>query len=263
MTTRIQWSVMERAAIAQQIRAILVGNPVHHSNKALLAEAQLVLPMSRRRKITDGATFALKDWINAIRNEPRSRPEPVPVPQPVLYPIPAPPKPVNSIGELALSLVREITREVMREMRAEREREEAEREGERVSAGIARDNDRQQGRENTKLRDHIAQGEIEKSQRLSIAILGIQPAQANTVGWLKNYRGRNVDFEFYDSNEAAARRPVQRDVVIMMTKFVSHSVQERWRPMVPKTSPPSFYYCNGGVSELCAVINRALSDSGY
>jgi hypothetical protein len=194
----------------------------------------------------------------------------VPVPQPVPDPIPEPPKPVNSIGELALSLVREITREVMREMRAEREREEAESERKRdqdlfnrVSAGIARDNDRQQGRENARLRDYLQRGEFEKPRRLSIAVLGIQPAQANTVAWVKNYRGRNVDFEFYDSNEAAARTPVQRDVVIMMTKFVSHSVQERWRPVVPKTFPPSFYYCNGGVSELCAVINGALSDRGY
>lgn len=267
MATRIQWSATERAAIAQQIRVIRAKEPGLTHTKALLCAAQMVLPMQRRRKITDGVVYALKGWVNDIRYEPVPEPVLDPIPQPVLDPIPEPPKPASSIGDLALALVREITREVMREMRAEREREEAESEKERyralsdrVSAGIARDNDRQQGRENTRLRDHLARGEFDKPRALTIAVLGLQPAQSTIV--YNAYRDRGVLIDFYDSDEAAKHGPVKRDVIIMMTKFVSHSVQERWRP-ASKTFPSSFIYCNGGVTELCAEINEALSDRGY
>jgi len=156
----------------------------------------------------------------------------------------------------------------MREMRAEREREEAESERERyrdlsdrVSAGIARDNDRQQGRENTKLRDYMARGEFEKPRLLSIVVLGIQPAQGNIVR--DAYRGRGVVFDFYDSDAAAKREVVQRDVIILMTKFISHSVQERWRPAVARDNFACLVYCNGGVTELCAEINNVLSVRGH
>jgi len=264
MATRIQWSATERAAIAQQIRVIRAKDPGLSHPKALLCAAQMVLPMQRRRKITDGAVYALKSWVNDIRHEP--------VPEPVLDPIPAPmpepPKPVVSIGDLALALVREITREVMREMQVEREREEDESEKERhrdysdrISAGIARDIERQQGRENTKLRDYLARGEFEKPRRLSIVVLGIQPAQGNVVR--ECYRGRGVDFDFYDSDEAARRAVVQRDVVILMTKFISHSVQERWRPAVARDNSACLVYCNGGMTELCAEINNVLSVRGH
>ena len=268
MATRIQWSAVERAAIAQQIRIIRAKEPGLTHTKALLCAAQMVLPMERRRKITDGVVHVLKGWVKDIRYEPVPEPVLDPIPQPVLDPIPEPPRPVGSIGDLALALVREITREVMREMRAEREREEAESERERyrdlsdrVSAGIARDNDRQQGRENTRLRDHLARGEFEKTRRLSIAVLGIQPAQAHIVR--ECYRGRDIDFDLYDSDAAAKREVVRRDVVVLMTKFISHTVQERWRPAAPKTFPPSFVFCNGGVKELCAEINNILSVRGY
>lgn len=267
MATRIQWSAMERAAIAQQIRAIQARDPAL-GTKDMLREAQMVLPMERRRKITDGAVFVLKKWVNDIRHEPVPEPVLDRVSAPVLDPIPEPSKPVSSIGDLALALVREITREVMREMQAEREREGAESERERyrdlsnrVSAAIAADNDRQQGRENTRLRDHLARGEFEKTRRLSIAVLGIQPAQAHIVR--ECYRGRDIDFDLYDSDAAAKRAVVQRDVVVLMTKFISHTVQERWRPAAPMTFPPSFVYCNGGVTELCAQINGILKDRGY
>jgi hypothetical protein len=264
MATRIQWSATERAAIAQQIRVIRAKDPGLSHPKALLCAAQMVLPMSRRRKITDGVVYALKGWVNDIRYEPI----PEPAPAPVLDPIPEPPKYATSIGDLALALVREITREVMREMRAEREREEDESEKERyrdysdrISAGIARDAERQQGRENTKLRDHMARGEFEKPRRLSVVVLGIQPAQAGVV--IAAYRGRDVDFDFYDSDEAAKREVVRRDVVILMTKFISHSVQERWRPVATGGLFAGLTYCNGGVTELCAEINNILSVRGH
>ena len=268
MATRIQWSAMERAAIAQQIRVIRAKEPGLTHTKALLCAAQMVLPMERRRKITDGVVHVLKGWVKDIRYEPVPEPVLDPIPQPVLDPTPEPPRPVSSIGDLALALVREITREVMREMRAEREREEAESERERyrdlsdrVSAGIARDNDRQQGRENTRLRDYLTRGEFEKPRRLSIVVLGIQPAQGNIVR--ECYRGRGVDFDFYDSDEAAKRAVVQRDVVVLMTKFISHTVQERWRPAVTGGIFSGLTYCNGGVTELCAEINNILSVRGY
>ena len=76
MATRIQWSAVERAAIAQQIRVIRAKEPGLTHTKALLCAAQMVLPMQRRRKITDGVVYALKGWVNDIRYEP--------VPEPVL-----------------------------------------------------------------------------------------------------------------------------------------------------------------------------------
>lgn len=270
MATRIQWSATERAEIAHQIREIRSKGHGRHDLKDLLRTAQLVLPPERRRKITDSTVFTLKKWLNDIIHEPVLDPIPEvkPEPLPEQTAIPEPPGRSMKLGYLALELVREITREVMREMRAEREREEAEGERERyrdlsdrVSAVIARDAERKEGRENAHLRDHLQRGNGEKPRRLSIAILGIQPAQADTV--TRAYRGRRVDIVTYDSDEASTRTPVQRDVVIMMTKFVSHTVQERWRPVVPKTFPSSFFHCNGGVTELCALINGALSDRGY
>jgi hypothetical protein len=64
----------------------------------------------------------------------------------------------------------------------------------------------------------------------------------------EKYKGL-LDIDYLDSDEAARRAPSQRAHVVMMTRFVSHVVQERWRKY------GVLHYCNGGLTALETILD--------
>lgn len=88
------------------------------------------------------------------------------------------------------------------------------------------------------------------STRPSIAIVGLLPRQAERV---KADYGEQADLLFFDTCVSTKRLSASvesTDQVILMTKFMSHQVQNALR------SHQGLVYCNGGTS----AVGMALED---
>jgi hypothetical protein len=82
--------------------------------------------------------------------------------------------------------------------------------------------------------------------RPGVWLLGVQPAMGHHL--CGKYRER-LDIDYLDSDEAARRAPSARAHIVMMTRFVSHSVQERWKKF------GRFHHCNGGLTALEGILD--------
>jgi hypothetical protein len=60
---------------------------------------------------------------------------------------------------------------------------------------------------------------------------------------IKTYKP-DLDYTFATAEQAVSHYTFNKDHTILMTKFINHSVQAKYR------KHPNLHYCNGGVSEL-------------
>jgi len=58
----------------------------------------------------------------------------------------------------------------------------------------------------------------------------------------------DVKFTFMTAEEAVSRNRANADHTILMTKFINHSAQNKYR------QAPNLHYCNGGVSDLSTTL---------
>jgi len=193
--------------------------------------AQQQLPMERRGKITHQRAFAHKAMIeramqiaNQSRSEKRTTP---PVSPPVVEPL--------GIGAIFEQLVERIADQVYERVSA-RLRKDFGQEAERQF-------DREYAKHNADIRRAMADSSPVRPRRPRFLIIGLLPAQAQTVE--KDFRGCNVDLAFLTAEEARSRDWPGADHVFLMTKFVSHSVQNKLYTVDAKRS-----LVNGGVSDL-------------
>lgn len=193
--------------------------------------AQQQLPMERRGKITHQRAFAHKAMIdramqiaNQSRNEKRAAP---PVSPPVVKPL--------GIGAIFEQLVERIADQVYERVNARLRKD--------YGQEVERQFDREFAKHNADLRRAMADTPVVRSRRPRFLIIGLLPAQAQTVE--KDFRGCNVDLAFLTAEEARSRDWPGADHVFLMTKFVSHSVQNKLYTVTAKRS-----LVNGGVSDL-------------
>jgi hypothetical protein len=87
---------------------------------------------------------------------------------------------------------------------------------------------------------------MHRPPRPGVWLLGVQPA----MGYhLREKYHERLDIDYLDSDEAAKRAPSPRAHIVMMTRFVSHVVQERWKKQ------GTLHYCNGGLSALETILD--------
>ena len=229
MSTRIVWSIEEKAAHYERLVWLFKGNP-GLSSKAAFREAQDVISYERHRKITDGTVFTHKTMLQKARaeakREPIQKPELVKTPEPIEM----------SLGELFEKLVEEITRRVTAEVRNALAQPSV-----IVERGYAED--RPAG--NAAQRSRLLDAPSDKPRKPSVLILGLNGCQMSAVS--DKYPG--VKFTFMTAEEALGRNRYNADHTILMTKFINHSVQNKYRQV------PNLHYCNGGVSDLSSLMH--------
>ena len=81
---------------------------------------------------------------------------------------------------------------------------------------------------------------IRKPRRPTVLVVGLNGCQMETI---KTYTP-DLDYSFLAAEAAVSHNTINRDHTILMTKFINHSVQAKYR------KHPNLHYCNGGVSEL-------------
>jgi len=230
---RIVWTKDEKRALRDCMIDICYVTPTM-SNKGLLRHAQEeVIPYERRHIITDQRVFTYKKMMAEARKMAEdhraktSKPKAMPLPEPVPEP---PPLKIDTLGNLFELLVDAITDRVLEKLKAPAETPEP---APAAEQGFG-----------TGWLDELEKLTIRRKQpvkkRPTVLIIGLNGCQMETI---KTYKP-DLDYTFATAEQALSHYTFHKDHTILMTKFINHSVQAKYR------KHGNLHYCNGGVSEL-------------
>lgn len=227
MATKIFWNKAEIAALRESLETQFFNEPLLRKEVAL-SRAQNVLEVSRRRKLHQSAIYRYRGMVEearlaaAARRKTLSSAPPAPQAPPVPAPAPvAPPDLLRAILDPILeALVEKIVRRLVVQV------------ADAAPAAALR------------LKHNPEPAPQHRAPRIGVLVIGLLPSQANTV--IDVFP--NLELTCLTSEEALKREPLRRAYTILMTKFISHSVQDRYR------KAQNLQLCNGGVSELTEML---------
>jgi hypothetical protein len=238
---RIVWSKSERETVNHRLFELYCVKR-DLPRKYALTLAQEALPAERRVVITDQRVFNYKmaleqaqtQAVKFNRRAPEAKPEKPPEPAaPISTPAPTPEARSDPTGGLAGVL------EALLDAIADRV---ADRVAERVLLQLPEHVPQRVPPAVIAPQSAIGSGKA----RPGVWLLGVQSAMGFQLR--DKYRER-LDIDYLDSDEAARRNPSARAHIVMMTRFVSHSVQERWKKY------GRFHHCNGGLTALEGILD--------
>ena len=238
---RIVWSKSERETVNHRLFELYCVKR-DLPRKYALSMAQEALPAERRVVITDQRVFNYKmaleqaqtQAVKFNRRAPEKAPEKPSEPAaPISIPTPAPEARRDPTGGLAGVL------EALLDAIADRV---ADRVAERVALQLPEHVPQRVPPAVIAAQSATGSGKA----RPGVWLLGVQPQMGQALR--EKYRER-LDIDYLDSDEAARRKPSRRAHIVMMTRFVSHRVQESWRDQ------GRFHYCNGGLTALEGILD--------
>jgi hypothetical protein len=242
---RIVWTNEEKGAVFARMVSEFLQRPLL-TRKEALRLAQSVLKSDRWVVITDQRVHTYRDRIDIARQkalqESRKKPEkPVETPAAILAPPPTPERKGDPRARLADIL--ELLLDVVAESVAARVHEK------RLATTALN-----------------VQSEVEYAKRPKhdprpiphptgvakpgVLVIGLLPTQVNSVSLMV---GHQLDLTCYTAEMAVNKPPLVRAHTVLMTKFISHVVQEKYR------KSPRLHFCNGGVSELVAILDSIVA----
>jgi hypothetical protein len=234
--TRVVWTKEEKQTVFDNMVEHLAKNPTL-SGKQVLQQGQSILPYERRGKTTDQRVFAHKDRILAARTEAAKRrvmEDMAPVSVPMEYAKP-------SVGDLFEQLVDALTERVLSQV--------TDRLKDRLTGDVSEiaGNRLEElfGHPMDKLDAMFDALHPPKPRKPTCLVVGLNGAQMESI----KRRVPHVDFKFFTAEEAVSHYTCTKDHTVLMTKFINHSVQGKYR------KHPNLHYCNGGVTELNNLLN--------
>lgn len=237
---RIVWTKHERQLVNDRLFELYCAKS-DMTRKYALQLAQLTLAPGRRAVITDQRVFNSKMAIERAqaqaaafsRRSDQPKPEKAPpAPAPINAPTPAPKAKEDPSGGLVEAFERLL------DAIADRV---ADRVAERVLLQLP-----QATPARTTMPAASVPNAPTRASRPGVWLLGVQPQMGHAM---REKYGDRLDIDYLDSDEAAKRAPSPRAHIVMMTRFVSHVVQERWKKQ------GMLHYCNGGLSALETILD--------
>jgi hypothetical protein len=237
---RVVWTNDEKDAIFARMEQFFRMHP-NGIRKDALREAQSVLNSSRWIVVTDQRVYNYKDRIEIARQKALKWREKVPAkapeaPAPIPAPPPAPERKETSTERLAgiFEQLLDILADKVADRLADRMADVPAR---RFEPGVS-------------LTEHRPRHNPEpvsqpRQFRPGVLVLGLLP---QTGEQMRREFGHRLDIQWYDSDDATKRHVHPMANVVLMTKFINHSIQERWR------KAGVLHYCNGGSSELRQIL---------
>lgn len=227
--TKIFWTPDEQAALYAEMVRQFKAEPLLRKEQVLEA-AQLVLPKERRRKMHSSAVYRWRDLIDKARAAARAESK---VKQPMLEPpaSAAPPAPQPDL----LRAILEPLLEALAEKIVERIELKAADFGGGVQQAYA-----------LRLKHDPSPPPNERVARTGVLVIGLLNQQAQTIINLFP----QLEITCLTTEEALKREPLRRSHTVLMTKFINHSVQDKYR------KAETLHLCNGGVSELSAILKN-------
>jgi hypothetical protein len=216
--------------------------------------AQTVLKSHRWVKITDQRVFNYKERIDIARQQAGLKlrvkpPEAVEAPAPILAPTPAPER--DAIPKTRLTDILELLLDVVAESVAAK-----------VSANMRPPMAREELRQYV---DQQFEAEFAKYPRPrhdpqpiphptgkalpGVLVIGLLPAQTYPI--ISMY-GTRLDLTFMTAEDAVHRPKLVRAHTVLMTKFISHAVQDKYR------KAPKLHFVNGGTGVLAEVLDSIV-----
>jgi hypothetical protein len=246
--TRTVWTNEEKTAVFASMIDVFIEQPLT-TNRTAMHHAQNVLVKDRRVKITDQRVHTYKARIEEARSTAKARVKNLPKPAPVAAE-PAPPPQLRNdtdIGVLFAALVDRLVEQVLDKVEA------------RMRTQVYNEVDNQFDAEYAKRNAEFRRASIDggwlpdscKKPRPYILVVGLLDSQASMVA--TQYRKQNVGMHFYTADEAKSRAIPKVDAAFLMTKFISHSAQDRVRAVVPVVK-----LVNSGLHSLSQEIDRFL-----
>lgn len=238
--TRIVWTSDEKDAIFARMEQYFRARP-NAMRKDALREAQSVLNSSRWVVVTDQRVFNYKDRIEIARQKalkwkekvPAKAPEvpaAIPTPPPTLERKETPTERLASIFEQLLDILADkVADRVYLKML----------DAPVAAAPVAPHRPKHDPRPVPSHTSGIP--------RPGVLIIGLLPAQAHHVSQM--YYDR-LDMSFFTAEEAVTFPKLTRAHTVLMTKFINHSVQDKYR------KSPALHFCNGGVAELTGILDK-------
>lgn len=237
--TRTVWTSEEKAQIFTRVEEFFREHP-RAPRRLALQTGQLALDASRRVVITDQRVHNYRDRIEIARqNANRKKAPSIAPPEPVETPaaIPTPPRvpePRESTTERLASIFEQLL-DVLADKVADRVAQRLQIEVQTTTHTAAPHRPR-----------HNPEPVSQPRQcRPGVVILGLLP---QTGELLRREFGHRLDVVWYDSDDASKRNVHPMAHVVLMTKFINHGVQERWR------KAGMLHYCNGGATELRQIL---------
>ena len=237
---RIVWTKDEKRALRDCMIDICYVTPTM-SNKGLLRHAQEeVIPYERRHIISDQRVFNYKALIAEARKAADDHRNKVNAPPPkkieIFVPVAPEPPPlkIDTLGNLFELLVDAITDRVLEKLKAPAETPEPTPDAEQGFGTGWLD-------ELEKLTIRRKEARVKRS---TVLVVGLNGSQVDTV---KTHRP-DLDFTFVTAEQALSHYTFHKDHTILMTKFINHSVQAKYR------KHGNLHYCNGGVSDLKHIL---------
>jgi len=245
--TRIVWSVIEKGAVFTNMESVFAMHP-NATRKDALRMAQTVLKSHRWIKVTDQRVFNYKDRIDiarqkALQESKKTFREALGVPAPILAPTPAPEPKETPKGRLADIL--ELLLDVVAESVAAK-----------VAAKVA-DLPARQFQPGISLTEHRPKHDPQPiphptgKAKPGVLVIGLLPAQAYQV--VLPEMGDRLDLTFYTAEEAVTKPKLVRAHTVIMTKFISHAVQDKYRKAT------NLRFCNGGTGELVKILDKIVA----
>ena len=252
---RIVWSNIEKGAIFTGMVAVFKQFPMLSRKEALSRTQSIALKSHRWIVVTDQRVFNYKDRIEIARQKAlqelkKKPPEAVEAPAPILAPTPAlepketPKGRLADILELLLDVVAEsVAAKVAANMRPPMLREE-----------LRQHVDDQFAAELAKHPKHNPQPIPHPTgyARPGVLVIGLIPAQAHYVS---NLLASKLDLYFFTAEDAVHRPKIVRAHTVLMTKFISHAVQDKYR------KSPKLHFCNGSVAVLVGLLEKIYKES--
>ena len=236
---RIVWSNIEKGAVFANMVEVFKQFP-QLGRKEAIRRAQSVLKSHRWIVVTDQRVFNYKDRIEvarqkALQESRKKPPEAVEAPAPILAPTPAPER--DAIPKTRLTDILELLLDVVAESVAARVQLKMVDTPPPVAPP----------KHNPQPIPHPT-----GHARPGVLVIGLLPAQAHYVS---NLLADKLDLSFFTAEDAVTFPKLTRAHTVLMTKFISHAVQDKYR------KAPKLHYCNGSVAVLVGLLEKIYKES--
>jgi hypothetical protein len=230
--SKIFWTKSERTQLNKALVEAFTGD-LNLTRREALTRAQLTLPLERRRKMTDQVAFHEREVVEAARNAARtvvhSKPEPVTAPEPV--------ESINPLLKIFDELLDMLADRIVERLRPQVTMAEVKQHIDIQFDAAYKGNAAQ--------RERLLNSKPSNPRKPTALIIGLNGCQMSSV----SEKYPDVKFTFMTAEEALGRNKANADHTVLMTKFINHSVQNKYRKV------PNLHYCNGGVSDLSTLMH--------
>jgi len=227
---RIQWTPAERQLVQENMTRAIVDKKLV-STMEILREGQSVLPAGRQRRLSYATVHNCKNMIAEARNRASEQLRNRKLTELALKPVApapvAPPAPAElSLGDLFERLVAEVTRRVVAEVR-----------------GALVEPLPEPNLTFTRVKHNPEPPSAPRVPKTGVLVIGLLNDQINALPQFNT-----LDLTFLQTEEALSRPNCRRAHTVLMTKFINHAVQDKYR------KADNLRYCNGGTSELAKLL---------